>query len=490
MKKKIVAVLISAVMVFSLAACGSNGDDTTNPTPTPTQSAGSPTEEANDVDNAESTPEATPTEALPSYDFGGRVVRIGSYYDMAPNPESSAFQEAFADRIKFVEDNYNCTIEFVNLGGNYVDQYVTSVLAGDPVVDVGYMLSYRLLPSMIEGGIAYPISELNVFDFSEYKWDQAAIESGVYKGKNYALRVKEARAEYGIFYNKTLFRQLGLTDLNELYQKGEWTWDKLSDYAIAGNQDTDNNGENDIWGFNQRENLIWSFMSSNGANAVKKTADGVALDLESKEAKEALEGYANFMLNVPHLKGWLGDWQSQIYSFRDGQSMMCYEAWWISYGYLKDMADEWGYVPFPSGPSATEYASYGKEADPLMMLNGIDNPEEVAQILNLIYDVYETEEDWDDSVVAIFESQANDAESVEVCLTLSDKIQISPLMGFGDLNTLINDMMNEIGNGSSTPQTALETYKSALDKAIEDIKSHDYDADMQEYSVEEEEAEE
>ena len=75
-------------------------------------------------------------------------------------------------------------------------------------------------------------------------------------------------------------------------------------------------------------------MSSNGADAVKKTDTGVELALSSKEAQEALEAYADFMQNVPHLKGWLGDWQSQIWSFRDGQSMMCYEAWWISYGYL------------------------------------------------------------------------------------------------------------------------------------------------------------
>ena len=472
MRRKLTATLLALSLMGGLTGCGTS----------------TPTEENNTTPPAQNQVTEEPQKEVEEevqYDFGGRVVRIGSYYDMTPNPENSIFQEALAERISFVEENYNCDIEFVNLGGNFVDQYVTSVLAGDPVVDVGYMLSYRLLPAMIEGGIAYPISDLSVFDFSQPKWDQVAVESGTYKGKNYALRVKEARAEYGIFWNKTLFEQAGLPDLYELYEKGEWTWDKFKEIAIAGNQDTNNDGETDIWGFNQRENLVWSFMNSNNAEAITKTADGVEVNLNSKEASEALEAYADFMLNVPHLQGWLGDWQSQIFSFRDGQSLMCYEAWWISGGYLKEMADEWGYVPFPKGPSATGYTSYGKEADPLMMLNGIEKPEEVAQILDLIYDVYETPEEWEESAIAIFEAQATDANAVEICLELSDKIKISPLMGFTDLNTLINDMLNEIASGASTPQTALETYQSAINKALEDLKAHDYDADMQAYTVEE-----
>ena len=42
---------------------------------------------------------ATPTpttEPEPTYDFGGRVLKIGSYYDMTPDPEKSALSEAFA----------------------------------------------------------------------------------------------------------------------------------------------------------------------------------------------------------------------------------------------------------------------------------------------------------------------------------------------------------------------------------------------------------
>ena len=48
-------------------------------------------------------------------------------------------------------------------------------------------------------------------------------------------------------------------------------------------------------------------------------------------------------------------------------------------------------------------------------------------------------------------------------------------------------MIDEIAAGTTTPQTALETYQSQIDAAIADLETHDYDADMQGYVITEEE---
>lgn len=482
MKKKLLALLLAAAMTAVTAGCGSNPADNSSEA-----NPGSETGGAEVSTPSESTPESIPEPSPePTYDFGGRTVRIGSHWDMSPDPEGSIFAQALAERIEYVEENYNCNIEFVVTGtGNNEtrDAYVTSVLAGDPVCDVAYILSYNLLPALIEGGIAQPVSDLGVVDFSAPQYDSASTEAGTYKGKQYALGQRGAGVQYGIFWNKTLFDRYGLPDLYELYEKGEWTWDKFKEIALAGNQDTDGDGEYDVWGFNWRENLIWSFMASNGANAVKKTNAGVELALETPEAMEAMEFYADFEQNVPQQKGWLGDWQSQIWNFRDGSVCMCYEAWWIAGSYLNNaengMQDDWGFVPFPLGPSGKEYVSYGKEAAPYFMLNGIEKPEEVAQIIDLIFQSFETEEDWEEAILADFEANAPDETALQICLELSNKNQISPLMGFGDLNDMINKMMDSIGNGEQTPQTAMEANRSALEQAVQDILTHDYDQDMQ-----------
>ncbi|MBP5197580.1 MAG: extracellular solute-binding protein [Lachnospiraceae bacterium] len=483
MKKKLMALLLAGVMAVATVGCGGKQAASTD---TPANDS------TETVVNGEGNVEETeaPTSSEPSYDFGGRVVRIGSYYDMTPDPSQNEFSRAYAERIKFVEDNYNCKIEFVNLGEDYEKAYITSVLSGTPVCDVGYILTYRLLPSLIEGGIAYPISDLGVIDFNAPQYSKPVTEACTYEGKVYALAQTSAECRYGIFYNKTLFERYNLPDLYDLYKAGEWNWAKFKEVALAGNQDLDGDGEYDVHGFNHRLHLAWNYLASNGADAVKKTDNGVELALETPEAMEALEAYADFMQTVPHLGGWLGDWQSQIWDFRDGNSCMCLEEWWIAPEYLDEMEDSWGFVPFPIGPNGKEYVSYGKESSPLMMLNGIENPEEVAQIMDLIYQSFEDEEGWNDAIEAKFEADADDAHAVEVVMDLMNKVSISPILGFTDLDSLVNEMLQTIEWGQNTPQNAIEAYRSALDAAIEDIKTHDYAGDLQAEIAEDENAEE
>lgn len=472
--RKISVVILVCMLLVALAGCSKKPAPTTaEPTQAPSTDAVTPTEAV----------EVTPVEEEPKYDFGGRVLRIGSYYDMTPNPESSALKEAYANRIKYVEENFNCKIEFVTIPDDYTATYITSVLAGDPIVDFGYVMSYKLLPSLIEGGIAYPISDINVFDFDDYKWRADYVEAGNYKGKNYSVLMKDPEVRYGIFWNKTLFEQYGLPDLYELYENGEWTWETFKEIAIAGNQDLDNDGTLDIYGFNERESIEWCYMYSNGANVASKTDSGMTLDFADNKVTEALTALQDFKTTVPHQSGWLGNWDDQIKNFRDGKVMMCLEEFWISYAYLGEMQDEFGFVPFPKGPSATDWSSYGKEVAPFFMLNGIEDPEEAALIFNLINDVVETDEEWDELMEAQLEAWADDAKTVEICMDIFNKglISINPIKGFNDLSGVVNNLFNDIKSGAATPQTALETYQSQIDTALNDISNYDYDAEMQAY---------
>ncbi len=162
--------------------------------------------------------------------------------------------------------------------------------------------------------------------------------------------------------------------------------------------------------------------------------------------------------------------------------MMCLEEFWISYSHLGEMQDEFGFVPFPKGPSATDWSCYGKEVAPRFMLNGIDKPEEAALIYDLITDVVETEEEWDDLMEAQLEAWASDAETVSICMNILNNglVTINPIKGFGDLNTTMSNMFGDIRNATSTPQTAIETYTPAIDAAIADIQNYDYDTEMKE----------
>lgn len=484
--KKAAAVILTAAMVLSLVGCGGgDGGDGGNQgdVETGSQTGGgtdNPAEpgDPDGTDDSASDGETQTDDA--EYDFGGRVFRIGSYYDMTPDPQSNAVNAALSERIAYVEEHYNCTIEFVDLGEDYVDDYTTSVLAGDPVCDIGYAITTTVLPTLIDGGIAYPISDLGVIDFDSYKWRHDVIEAGYYKGKNYTLGINDPEIRYGIFWNRTLFDQYGLPDLYELYENGGWNWDKFKEVAQMANVDKDNDGTIDIYGFNARADLGWCYLYSNEAYIAAKTDTGMTVDLNDSRIVEALTAYQDFTTTVDYRPiDWnVDEWDSLILSFVNGNSMMCLEEFWISYMYLSPvngtaMADDWGWVPFPKGASAEEYSCYGKENGCRIILNGVDHPEEVALVYDLITDIADSEEEWDNLLEDQLENWCDDSRTMEnvAYIYSRDLSKINCINGFSTLNNSMNAMMDAIANGEMTPQTALDTYRSEIETAVSDINT-------------------
>lgn len=469
-----VAAVMAAVMMMTFAGCG--GPDTSG--------SGSPG--GNTGDTVQSGGNENPGGTEPSggndnpgggaeYDFGGRVFRIGSYYDMTPDPESNAVNAALSERIAYVEKTYNCTIEFVDLGDDYVNDYTNSVLAGDPVCDIGYAITTTVLPTLIEGGIAYPISDLGVIDFDDYKWRSDVIDAGRYKGKNYTLLLTDPEIRYGIFWNKTLFDEYGLPDLYELYDNGQWTWDKFKEVAQNANVDKDNDGTIDIYGFNTRENLGWCYLYSNEAYVAEKTDTGMTVDLSDSRVIEALTALQDFTTTVNYraFNNGVDDWDSLILSFQNGTSMMCLEEFWISYMYLNKMSDDWGWVPFPKGNSAAEYSCYGKENGCRIILNAVEKPEEVALVYDLITDLADSKEEWDNLLEDQLENWCNDAKTVENVTYIygGGLSKINPINGFRTLNNSVNALIDAISGGEMTPQTALDTYQSEIGAAVADLNA-------------------
>lgn len=486
--KKTLAVFLASAMVLSLAGCGGgdgkgSGNEDDVATGSQTEGDTVSADPAGSADTNDAGNDAAggnnQTDGV-EYDFGGRVFRIGSYYDMTPDPQSNAVNAALSERIAYVEEHYNCTIEFVDLGEDYVDDYTTSVLAGDPVCDVGYAITTTVLPTLIDGGIAYPISDLGVIDFDSYKWRPDVIEAGYYKGKNYTLGINDPEIRYGIFWNRTLFDQYGLPDLYELYENGEWNWEKFKEVAQMANVDKDNDGTIDIHGFNARADLGWCYLYSNEAYIAAKTDTGMTVDLNDSRIVEALTAYQDFTTTVDYrpIDGNVDEWDSLILSFVNGNSMMCLEEFWISYMYLSPvtgtaMADDWGWVPFPKGTSAEEYSCYGKENGCRIILNGVDNPEEVALMYDLITDIADSEEEWDNLLEDQLENWCDDSETMEnVTYIYSRELsKINCINGFSTLNNAMNSMMDAIANGEMTPQTALDTYRSEIETAVSDINT-------------------
>ncbi len=407
-------------------------------------------------------------------DFGGRVFRIGAWWDRSPVEGTTAWDDAFAARIREVEADANCRVEFVTVADTD-NAYVTSTLAGAPVCDIATALTRNLLPSYIHGGIAYPLSDLASFDFTENKWLPSALNFGRYKGKTYVMDIRSAPencVRFGVFYNKRIFAEQRLPDLEVLYDSGAWNWNKMLEVARAVKTDSDGDGVADTHAVGC-ETFMWNFICSNGGN-VFTGEDGTldVADFNAPQVVEAMDFCARF-----HAE--LGDAvfpYECIELFQYGGLAMGVLEFWNAQKFSGvrngiPMADEYGWVPFPCGPSADgAYYSYGKEQSLYFMPATVKEPQDVAWVFNAITDYAQTDAQWNEWVRSIVATWAlSDTKLVDnvMEIALSDRTVINPLVGYDELYDVVQEMFDEITAGHLTAQEALDSYSPTIASAME-----------------------
>lgn len=465
-KTKLLTCLFAST--FLLAACGNTEGSTEE------EAAENDTELIDDTDEVvEETPEE---EELPDYDFGGLTLKVGAPYSREIDPNANERSELLAERIAFLEEEWNFTYETVELGwDDYIGQYVRSTLAGDPVADIVYMLSPQLFPNLVSNGIVYPVSDLGVIDYDDTRWSDIAKDASEYQGKYYSVTPNGAdNNRGGIFWNKTLFDEQGLPNLYELYENGEWTWEKMIEIAEEATMDTNNDGETDIYGLASGE-FAWNLIYSNGYESITKTDSGIEIDMMDDKVIESLEFYQTARTNSGHVfRDWReGDeWNFGFTEFGDGNIAMIEAEWWVSWNYWTDgrMQGEYGMVPFPVGPSHDQPVSVGHEVTYDVMLATVEQPEEKLIIWDAIQNVG-TDEDWARWMTSNIETNAMDRETVETVITLNENAKVNLIRGFEDINSDLNDFFNQLSSGETTVQTGLESINSQIQILVEDFES-------------------
>lgn len=256
-KKKIGALLMSACMVTSLAACG-GGDDVT-PTPTPVPSTGGseatpvPTDAAEPTQGSETTPEPTqeandptPTEAATAPTGDAVVIRYGTHWvnDLDPNyvdevtgeyTMGESQRQAALAALAEVKSQLNVEFEFIQYSADTREELMTSVLAGNPVCDLaliwggaeGTVLAQNVLQQLDD--YAY------IFEDEDTSW---MFYDKLY-GHNYLMsNVIRYKQRWPLIFNLTMIEKVdSLKDENgntitpmDHYLNGTWTWSTFTDY--------------------------------------------------------------------------------------------------------------------------------------------------------------------------------------------------------------------------------------------------------------------
>jgi len=312
---------------------------------------------------------------VPELDFGGYEFKVlfctygarSGVYFYPEEEESEILNDTIYARNRKIEDRFKikfAATQFDDSNGlDSLNLLKKNVMAGDDFYDL-HMLVDRNAQSAAAGNLLYPIGEVPHIDLTKPYWladinSQLTIQNKLYWAfSDEVLSLLEATTV--LYFNKKTVSNLGIEDLYNLVDKGEWTYDKFFEFSKAGiNNVTGGNKmtEDDYWGIvSEWDNFYPNFWVSAGIYSVDKDEDDIPyFSLPGNEkfltiaekVLDRLERDGMYMeayeLQLPSgLAGTAG----RLEYFKGGRAL-------FSVGLiqemieLRDMPDDFGVIPFP-----------------------------------------------------------------------------------------------------------------------------------------------
>lgn len=268
---------------------------------------------------------------------GTSITKIGSPKDL-DDYEKQIVQE-FMDR-------YGVTINWLPMTYNEYTEKLPQMVASGNAPDTAVMTDATSLSFMYQG-LCMPINEY--LDLEDPYWDKDILEAYSMNGNYYAVNTGEIDTFF-VYYNKTLFEELGLEDPYTLYQNGEWSYEKMRELAKKATIYEDDNTTVKCYGIGTHAREV--FVLGNGGKFIDyDAASGTYVSTLKSAATVAGLNYlrdliADGSMN-PSIQGFTEFPGRKIAMFVERPMNAI-----SNYNLLETMEDEIGIVPFPQGPNA------------------------------------------------------------------------------------------------------------------------------------------
>jgi ABC-type glycerol-3-phosphate transport system substrate-binding protein len=451
MKKYSVALFLA--MAVGLAACSSDQADTKDDNEVakdPVTTDSEETDDAEEEDHVNRTPDM-------DFDLGGKTIKVVSWWDMEIE-DSSPDNIARIENLEELKEKHNFEIEYVAIDyGEYQQRVTASLLAGEPIGDIVRLGKTYTVPTIVEQDLLWPIDE---YTKNENAFNQAVTNDlYTYDGRGYGFTEDKSNLVQGIFYNRTLMNELGMKSLQEYVDEDTWDWDTFIATIKEANVDRNNDGNIDTWGLANQSVLERALASNNTSLTIDDQQN-----LEDPATVEALEFLSKIATEELARPTEGGDWTEPGQFFREGNVLMYGGALWELGGFQDDMPEyDLGFVPFPKGPSATDYYSYEGLFQALTIPKSVDNPEQLLYIWEKINDI---DSIYDYPGQQSYETLFTDEADIENAKMVAENMLVLDHFTFENLEYY--EFEAEILDGTSV-STVIEMYKSNFQAAIDEV---------------------
>ena len=371
--KVIRSIALMMTFVFMIICIGCSGGSQKDEKSDESKSIASSSESSN---SQSGTVEEKPGDGLPETDLGGYVYKVADFaVGRWKNEEGlSDFADKINERIKYVENRFNCKIDVVETdAASFFELVQPAIMAGDKFADI-------IIPTIwgfgkfVSADILTDLKTVPHLKLDQPHWNQNSIGLTSLGGKVYGAAnyfTPHVTTSWGLYYNKEMIKELGLEDPFKLVKENKWTFDKFREYALAAMKDLNGDGvmdHNDRYGLSGPEqDMTVAFFLGMGQNALKVDENGkVVYSMNDPKVFDVL-GKLRQMFHQDKLfyvKKAGESWLANVDAFVTGKSLF------LGYMYgmqqLRDMEDDFGYLPMPTLEESGDYRCAVDHNSPLI----------------------------------------------------------------------------------------------------------------------------
>ncbi len=469
--KRILPILLAALLLASATSCGT--DTATETKPGETASA----ETAVDgISEAEETAETKESYEYPSLDLGGSDFQIlnqtassWNYYSTYDVTETNGepLNDKIYERNRFIEETFNTKLIVTDYELDAAaTQLRKTIKAGEDLYEFVYIFGSYI--STVSGpGFSLDLETVDALQLDKPWWDPNRDRYSI--GHTYFVRDSASllgfHGAFCSFFNKNLFTDLNLDDPYELVKNGTWTLDKLQEIIEIGaslNGDTKfaADSPNCRFGLVGWENGYVGLWTGCDVTLVTLVEGKLTFHAETEQAINAFEKVARVVSTPGYSEG------NYPSLFAEGRSVM-------TLGQVKeailyrDMEDDFGILPLPKYDEAQqEYRSYITGCPFMIPVTNAD-AETSAMVADAMsyYSYAEVVPVLLDNIIS--HKSFRDPDSVEMLNIIrnGETIDLGTLYGWA--NNVEGALKDKIKAGGRDLASTVAKYKTAIEKAFD-----------------------
>ncbi len=366
MKKRILSLLLAALLLSSATACGNDSssakDENSNSTSTTPEST------ATDV----VTEDTALTDSLPDgLDFGGASYTIYAREDLEWGTEmyveeltGEIVNDAIYNRSRAVDEQLNVSIGQISAPGiwgnetSFQEAIRSAVMAGDNTYQLVAGYAYYIT-ALATDGLFMNLLSVPYIDFEKPWWNSdLRDELTLYDQLYFAcgdLSLTLLSSTFCMFFNKDMATKYNVPDLYETVQNGNWTYDNM--YSLAQSISVDINGDGvmdkeDEYGLvmpigNQCDLLFAAFdqplTAKNDDGSISlRMGDQKAQDIADRMMDIFTKNEGAFCVDEESTTE-----QTHYLPFREGRALMVVASFNFAEKTLRNLDLSYGIIPFP-----------------------------------------------------------------------------------------------------------------------------------------------